>query len=137
LILPVAAAAQSNAVYVSHTRVAAALASGAVLLTGPDVKVAGGHHETTAPLATERDTTILYVTDGAATLVAGASVQPIAKGDVVVIPANAPRSLKDVSSPISYYMVTVPARTASTPLTSLVYVDRAKVEPTFKKAAPL
>ena len=75
LALPVTAAAQSNAVYVGHNRVTDALANGAVLLTGPNVKVAGGHRDTAGLLNTERDTTILYVTDGAATLVAGAPCQ--------------------------------------------------------------
>src|SRR5207249_3178564 len=107
LALPMAAAAQSNAVFVNHTRVTDALANGAVLLTGPSVKVAGEHRDTAGPLTTERDTTILYVTDGAATLIAGASVQPIARGDLVVIAAKTPRSLKDVSPSISYYLVTV------------------------------
>jgi quercetin dioxygenase-like cupin family protein len=136
LALPMAAAAQSNAVYVGHNRVTEALANGAVLLTAPNVKVAGGHRETAGPLDTERDTTILYVTDGAATLVAGERVQPIAKGDVVVIPAKTPRSLKEVKPSISYYVVTVPV-VGLGQTSTLTFVDRARVEPTFKKAGPL
>jgi quercetin dioxygenase-like cupin family protein len=142
LALPITAAAQSNAVYVNHARVTDALATGAVLLTGPNVKVAGAHRETAGPLNTERDTTIMYVTDGAATLVAGAplaDVQPIARGDVVVIPAGSPRSLKDVSPSISYYLVTVPVigLGQASMFSGLTFVERAKVEPTFKKAGPL
>jgi quercetin dioxygenase-like cupin family protein len=144
LAMPVGAAAQSNAVYVSHTRVTDALANGAVLLTGPRVKVAGGHRDSPGPLTTERDTTILYVTDGAATLVTGAppmNIQPIARGDVVVIAAGVARTLTDVSPSISYYLVTVPSVTPTTvtpgPAPTLTFVGRARVEPTFKKAGPL
>jgi len=130
------AAAQSNAVYVSHARVTEALANGAVLLTGLNVKVSGGHRDAAGPLPTERDTAILYVTDGAATLVTGASAQAMAKGDVVLIPANAPRSFRDVSPSVSYYQVTVPAHALSQPI-AMTFVDHAKVEPTFTKAGPL
>jgi mannose-6-phosphate isomerase-like protein (cupin superfamily) len=143
LALPLTAAAQSSAVYVSHARVTDALAHGAVLLTGPHVKVAGGHLDTAAVLTTERDTTILFVTEGAATLVAGApgatKVQPIAKGDVVVISAWTPRALRDVSPSISYYQVTVPVvGSGQVPaLGGLTFVDRAKVAPTLTKAGPI
>src|SRR3954447_12749385 len=75
LALPLTAAAQSNAVYVSHNRVIEALGSGAVLLSGPDVKVAGEHRDTAGPLPTERATAILYVPGGAATLVTGDHAQ--------------------------------------------------------------
>ena len=63
-------------------------------------------------------------------------MQPIAKGDVVVIPANSPRSLKDVSPSISYYLVTVPV-VGPGQTSTLTFVERAKVEPTFTKAGPL
>jgi mannose-6-phosphate isomerase-like protein (cupin superfamily) len=140
LALPLTTAAQSNAVYVSHARVTDALARGAVLLTGPHVKVTGAHHDTAVVLTVERDTTVLFVTDGAATLVAGAAgavtVQPIAKGDVAVIAAWAPRSLKDVSPSISYYQVTVPV-VGPGQAAAVTFVDHARVEPTLRKAGPI
>src|SRR6478609_2447599 len=110
LALPLTAAAQSNAVYVGHNRVTEALESGAVLLSGPDLKVAGGHRDTPGPLSTEQATTILYVTEGAATLVTGGRMQRLAAGDVAVIPAKAERALEDPAPSISYYVVTVPVR---------------------------
>jgi len=136
LALPLTAAAQSNAVYVSHNRVIEALGSGAVLLSGPDVKVAGEHRDTAGPLLTERATAILYVTGGAATLVTGDHAQRLAAGDLAVIPANAPRALTDLAPSISYYFVTVPVR-GMVPPSALTFVERTRVEPTFKKAGPL
>jgi quercetin dioxygenase-like cupin family protein len=136
LWLPVAAAAQSGAVYVNHEKVTAALEKGAVLLSAPDLRVAGARHDKAGPLETDKDTTILYVTAGRATLVAGGGTQQLGPGDVVVIPAGAPRSLKDVSPSISYYQVTVPVL-APGEKPAVAFVPREKVEPTFKKAGPL
>ena len=83
LTLPLAAAAQSGAVYVNHEKVTAALAKGAVLLTAPNVTVAGARRDKAGPIETEKGTTILYVTDGQATLVADGQTKSIAQGDVV------------------------------------------------------
>jgi quercetin dioxygenase-like cupin family protein len=136
LTLPLAAGAQSGAVYVNHEKVTAALAKGAVLLTGPNVTVAGARRDKAGPLETEKGTTILYVTDGQATLVADGQTKSIAQGDVVVIPARAVRSFRDVSPSISYYLVTVPVLVGGEKATP-TFVGREKVEPTFKKAGPL
>ena len=136
LTLPLAAAAQSGAVYVNHEKVTAALAKGAVLLTAPNVTVAGARRDKPGPLETEKGTTILYVTDGQATLVTDGQTKALAKGDVIVIPARAARSFKDVSPSISYYLVTVPVLVAGEKSTPS-FVGHEKVEPTFKKAGPL
>src|SRR4051812_15677290 len=84
--LAIAPAAQSGAVYVNHETVAGALAKGAVLITAPNVKVAGAHRDKPGALETENGTAVLYVTDGRATLLADGRTQPLAKGDVVVVP---------------------------------------------------
>jgi quercetin dioxygenase-like cupin family protein len=136
LALPLAAGAQSGAVYVNHEKVTAALAKGAVLLTAPNVTVAGTRRDKAGPLETEKGTTILYVTDGQATLVADGQTKSITQGDVVVIPAHAVRSFKDVSPSISYYLVTVPVLVPGEKAVP-IFVGREKVEPTFKKAGPL
>ena len=70
IVLAIQLAAQSASVYVDHQKVAGALSTGGVLLTTPEVRVAGGHRDKAGPLDTEIGTTIMYVTDGEATLVA-------------------------------------------------------------------
>jgi quercetin dioxygenase-like cupin family protein len=136
LTVPPAAAAQSGAVYVNHEKVTAALAKGAVLLTAPNVTVAGARRDKAGPLDTEKGTTILFVTDGRATLVTDGQPKSLAKGDLIVIPAQAMRSFKDVAPSISYYLVTVPVLVPGERPT-LTFVGHEKVEPTLKKAAPL
>jgi mannose-6-phosphate isomerase-like protein (cupin superfamily) len=134
--LPLAAAAQSSAVYVNHQQVDAALAKSGALVGGPSVKVAGVHRDKAAVLETQKDTSILFVTDGAATMVAGGRSQQLTKGDVMVIPASTPQALQDVSPSISYYLVTVPV-TAPGAATTVTFVDHSKVAPTLKKAGPI
>src|SRR6266699_1363131 len=139
--LPGLLAAQSGAVYVEHQKVAAALARNGKLLEAASVKVAAAHRDKAGPLETETGTAILYVTDGQATLAADGRTEHISRGDVAIIPARAPRSFKDISSAISYYLVTVPVlaqgEKSLPPLTTLTVIGREKVEPTFKKAGPL
>ncbi|HKY33206.1 MAG TPA: cupin domain-containing protein [Candidatus Polarisedimenticolia bacterium] len=76
----------------------------------------------------EKDTDILYVLQGAATLVTGGRVEEagrtareeirgpsiaggvsrvVAAGDVVVVPAGVPHWFKDVRGPLTYYVVKV------------------------------
>src|SRR5437868_4097958 len=81
------AQAQSVAAYVNHVKVTAAFERGGTLLTTAQVRVAGVHSTTAAPVDTEHGTTVMYVIDGAATLVSGGATQRISKGDAVVIPA--------------------------------------------------
>ena len=78
----------------------------------------------------EKDTDIIYVLEGSATLVTGGSVadgeaiareeirgkeirggqsRRITKGDVIVVPHGTPHWFKDVSGPIDYYVVKVRA----------------------------
>ena len=129
-------AAQSDAVYVNHDKVTAALAKGAMLVDRPQVRVAGGHRDKPGALDTQKATTILFVTDGGGVFVAGTQSQTLAKGDLIVIPAGTMQSFKSVSPSISYYLVSVPVL-AKDAKAEIVYVGHDKVAPTLKKAAPL
>lgn len=113
--------------YLPKEEVAAAFAQGKPLIEVPEYKVhasrrsAGGQVE-----VHERETDVVYVLEGTATLVTGgtlidartvspgeiraANVQggetrKLAKGDVVIIPPNTPHWFKEVSDPFLYYVV--------------------------------
>ena len=130
------ASAQSGSVHVTHDKVDAALAKGGTLVNVPQARVAGGHHAKAGALETQKGTSILYVTDGEGTFVAGGHTQRLVKGDLVLVPAGTPQSFTSVSPSISYYMVIVPVLKPDAKA-EFVYVPREKVEPTFKKAGPL
>lgn len=151
-----ATAAQSDGVYVNHEKVNAALAKGGVLVSTPQVRVAGGHRDKPGALETQKATTILYVTDGEGVFAAGARTQRLTKGDLLVVPAGMPQAFTSVSPSISYYVVTVPttirsgssrtppgipglSRTPpSTPAKAeVVYVGHDQVAAAIKKPATL
>ena len=116
----------STVTYVSHDKVNAALAKGGSLVTAPDLLVSGSHR--TGPGKVEwheRETDVLYVTDGEATfitggtMVGGQTTKPgqklgtdihggethhLTKGDVIVIPAGIPHWFKEVPRSITYYV---------------------------------
>jgi mannose-6-phosphate isomerase-like protein (cupin superfamily) len=115
--------------YVSHDKVAAALAKGGPLVSASDLLVQGSHR--TGPGHVEvhdKETDVLYVTDGEATFVAGGSIvgdkiakpgqhtgtdikggqtHHLVKGDVMVIPAGMPHWFKEVPKSVSYFVVKV------------------------------
>ena len=91
------AAAQSGAVYVHHDKVNAALAKGGALVATPQVQIAGGHRDKPGALATQKATSILYITDGEGMFAAGARTQRLMKGDVIVVPAGTTQSFTSVS----------------------------------------
>ncbi len=130
------AGAQSNAVHVGHERVSAALARGGTLVAVPQVGVAGGHRDTPGALDTQAGTSILFVTDGAGTFVAGAESRRLTKGDLMVVPAGVAQSFANVSPSISYLLVTVPVLAAGGKA-EVVYVAHETAAATFKKAGPL
>ena len=132
----VSASAQSGSVHVTADKVSAALAKGGTLVSAPQARVAGGHHDKAGALETQKGTSILYVTSGEGMFAAGARAQRLVKGDLVVIPAGTPQSFTSVSPSISYYMVIVPVLKPDAKA-EFVYVPREKVEPTLKKAGPL
>jgi mannose-6-phosphate isomerase-like protein (cupin superfamily) len=129
-------AAQSGAVYAPHEKVNAALAKGGVVVTAPQVQVAGVHRAKPGALETQKGTTILYVTEGDGTFAAGARSQRLTKGDVLVIPAGTTQSFTSVASPLSYLQITVPVLMKDAKA-EIIYVDHDKVAATMKKAAPL
>ncbi|RPI54002.1 MAG: hypothetical protein EHM55_12130 [Acidobacteria bacterium] len=130
------AAAQSDAIYVSHETVSAALARGGTLVAAPQARVAGGHRDKPGALETQTGTTILLVTDGAGVFAAGAQSQRLTKGDLIVVPAGTPQSFTSVSPSISYYLVAVPVL-ATGARAEVVYVGHDKVAAAMKKAGPL
>jgi quercetin dioxygenase-like cupin family protein len=134
--LTTGAAAQPGVAYVPRDKVDAALANGGVMFERPQLRVAGGHRDKPGALATEKGTTILYVTRGEGTFVAGAQSRRLTAGDVIVVPAGTSQSFTSVSPSISYYQVVVPVL-AKDAKAELVHVGRDKVAPTLKKAAPV
>jgi mannose-6-phosphate isomerase-like protein (cupin superfamily) len=124
-----AADAPSNVTFVDHDKVAAALAKGGVLITAQDLSVRGSHRTGPGEVEVhEKETDVIYVIDGQATFVTGGTMvggkttspgqllgtdirngqsRHLSKGDVIVVPAGTPHWFKEVSQPISYYVVKV------------------------------
>ena len=124
-----AVATAQSVLQIDHSKVDAAFAKGMPLFETNSFKVHASRRETPglAEIHT-RDTDILYVLEGAATLITGGkAIRPktvgpeevrgdaieggdarrIVKGDVVVIPNGVPHWFKEVSSPLLYYVVKV------------------------------
>ena len=124
-----AVATVQSVLQIDHSKVDAAFAKGMPLFETNSFKVHASRRETPglAEIHT-RDTDILYVLEGAATLITGGkAIRPktvgpeevrgdaieggdarrIVKGDVVVIPNGLPHWFKEVSSPLLYYVVKV------------------------------
>ena len=117
--------------YFTRDQVAASFAKGAVLLdgTGRNYMVHTSRRATPGQAEIHtRDTDIIYVVEGSATLVTGGTAvgaketepdelrgsaidggvtRRIAKGDVITIAAGTPHWFKDVPGPIAYYTVKV------------------------------
>jgi mannose-6-phosphate isomerase-like protein (cupin superfamily) len=115
--------------YVSHDKVAAALAKSGPLVTASDLLVQGSHR--TGPGKVEvhdKETDVFYVTDGEATFMTGGTIvgdqvtkpgqhlgtdlkggtaHHLVKGDVIVIPAGMPHWFKEVPKSVSYFVVKV------------------------------
>ncbi|MEO5742794.1 MAG: AraC family ligand binding domain-containing protein, partial [Vicinamibacterales bacterium] len=136
LNLAAVAHAQTGAVHVEDDKVNAALAKGGELMAAPQVRVAGAHRDTPGPLETQKGTSILYVTAGEGTFVAGVRTQRLVKGDVLVVPAGTQQSFTHVSPSISYLLITVTV-VAKDAKSEIVYVDHDKVGATMMKAGPL
>ena len=109
--------------------VAEALAHGGALGSTADYKVSGNFRNKPGEVEVHADETdIFYITAGEATVVTGGTVvgahetepgqtrghdirdgksQHVSKGDVMTIPAGTPHWFKEVSSPVSYFVVKV------------------------------
>jgi mannose-6-phosphate isomerase-like protein (cupin superfamily) len=122
--------AQSPSVtYVDHDKVAAALAKGGALVTASNLTVSGNHRAGPGQVEVhEKETDILYMTDGEATIVTGGTMvggkqtapgqlrgsdvqggetRHLKKGDLIVIPAGIPHWFKVVSPTVNYLTVKV------------------------------
>ena len=122
-----AAAGGPAITYIDREKVAAAFAKGVPLLEVPGYKIHASRRE--GPGVAEVhdwETDVVYVLEGSATVVTGGSVvdpkvtepgqirgpliqggeaRRIGRGDVVVIPAGVPHWFKDVSGPLTYFVV--------------------------------
>ena len=119
----------SSVVFVDHDKVAAAIAKGGSLATGPDYAVSIGRRTSAGQVEIhEKETDTFYVLDGDATFITGGTMiggtarvpgqqvgteiqggqtHHLTKGDVIVIPAGTPHWFKEVPKPFTYYMVKV------------------------------
>ena len=115
--------------FVDREKVAVSLAKGGDLVKAQDLIVLGVHRNGTGQVEVhDRETDVMYVIDGEATIVTGGTMvggkvtaagqsrgtdiqgghsQRLAKGDVMVIPAGIPHWFKEVPQSISYYVVKV------------------------------
>jgi glc operon protein GlcG len=124
-------APQSAVSYLPAKQVSRAYANGMNLVKSQNYKVDASHRD--APGVVEvhtKDTDIIYMLEGTATLVTGGrlidgkTIEPeeirgsdtvggesrvIAKGDVIVIPNNTPHWFKEVKGTVNYYVVKVRA----------------------------
>lgn len=129
LALAAATLTAADVTFVSHEKVAAALAKGGPLVKASDLLVSGSHREKGGKVEVhDKETDIFYVTDGAATLVTGGTMtggkqtrpgqhlgtgieggqtHHLTKGDVIVVPAGTPHWFKEVPKSVSYYVVKV------------------------------
>jgi quercetin dioxygenase-like cupin family protein len=118
-----------TATYIGHAQVAEALTKGKAITKGQGYTVSGSHREKAGQVEVhDKETDILYVTDGEATFVTGgkmiggkangtnqwlgADIQGgethhLTKGDVITIPAGVPHWFKEVPKSVSYYVVKV------------------------------
>jgi uncharacterized protein GlcG (DUF336 family)/mannose-6-phosphate isomerase-like protein (cupin superfamily) len=125
------AAASDGVVYFPAEKVTAGFAKGMPLLETAAYKVHASRRERDGQAEVHtRDTDILYVLDGTATLVTGGQVvngktiatdelrgdsisggetRSLVKGDVVIVPNGVPHLFKDVTAPFLYYVVKVTA----------------------------
>jgi uncharacterized protein GlcG (DUF336 family) len=126
---PAAPTAGQAATFLDAKQVATAFARGAPLLENEQLKIHASRRE--APGMAEvhtRDTDVVYVLAGSATLVTGGTVidgantapheirgtsvrggdtRRLVKGDVVVVPNGTPHWFKEVEGPFLYYVVKV------------------------------
>jgi mannose-6-phosphate isomerase-like protein (cupin superfamily) len=125
----IAAQAPSTVTYKDHDAVAAAITNGGQLASGPDFAISIAKR--TGPGQVEihdKETDTFYVLDGEATFVTGGTMiggrvsrlnqqlgtdiqggqtHHLVKGDVIAIPVGTPHWFKEVTKPITYYMVKV------------------------------
>jgi mannose-6-phosphate isomerase-like protein (cupin superfamily) len=127
---PAAGAPDQNGVrYLSNEQVQALFAKGGTMVETDAFKVLASRRDRDGQAEVHaRDTDIMYMLEGTATLVTGGQVvngkttapdeqrgdsisggnsRPVAKGDVFVIPKGVPHLFKDVKTPFVYYTLKV------------------------------
>ena len=119
----------SPVTYLPAKQVSQGFVKGAPLVRGKNYKVDASHRDEPGVVEVHtRDTDIIYMLEGTATLVTGGAtvdaqmIEPeeirakesrggdsrvVTKGDVVVIPNGTPHWFKEVKGPINYYVVKV------------------------------
>jgi len=118
-----------NVTYVDHDKVATTITNGGALASGPDFAVSIAKRSAAGMVEIhDKETDTFYVLDGEATFVTGGTMsggrvsrpnqqvgtdiqggqtQHLVKGDVITIPAGVPHWFKEVTKPITYYMVKI------------------------------
>ncbi len=119
----------SSVTYLPAKQVSQAFVKGMPLIRGANYKVDASHREEPGVVEVHtRDTDIIYMLEGSATLVTGGTmidgknIEPeeirgkqsrggesrvITKGDVIIIPNGTPHWFKEVKGPVNYYVVKV------------------------------
>ena len=127
--LLIAANGPTAVTYVSHDKVAEALAKGGPMVTASNLIVQGGHRVKAGQVEVhDTETDVIYVQDGEATFVTGGKMiggkltkpgqylgteiqggesHHLTKGDAIVVPAGTPHWFKGVPGTISYFVVKV------------------------------
>jgi glc operon protein GlcG len=129
--MPMAKPAMPKVNYFPAGQVKKAFEKGMPLLEIANYKIHASHRD--APGVVEvhaKDTDIIYMLEGSATLVTGGTIvgakniepeeirgkdvkggetRQITKGDVIIIPHNTPHWFKEVNGPLNYYVVKVRA----------------------------
>jgi uncharacterized protein GlcG (DUF336 family)/mannose-6-phosphate isomerase-like protein (cupin superfamily) len=121
--------AARSVTYLPRDKVAAAFVKGAPLVEDDSYKVHASHRSEAGKVEVHaRDTDIIYVLEGSATLVTGGTVvdgktiepdevrgaairggdsREIKKGDVIIVPSGVPHWFQKVPGPLNYYVVKV------------------------------
>jgi quercetin dioxygenase-like cupin family protein len=119
----------STVTYVDRDKVAAAISNGGQLASGSDFAVSIAKRTGAGQVEIhDKETDTFYVLDGEATFLTGGTMiggrvtrpnqqlgtdiqggqtHHLSKGDVITIPAGTPHWFKEVTKPITYYMVKV------------------------------
>ena len=131
-----AQSADKAVIYMPAEKVTAAFAKGVPLIETGGYKVLAARRDRDGQAEVHaRDTDIIYVLEGSATIVTGGQVaggskttapgetradsivggdaRPLVKGDVVIVPNGVPHLFKDVNAPFLYYVVKVTSTTGT------------------------